>query len=243
MENLVPGGYSSYGQLAGILMSDSLIPRIPGDPGHAETLSFPVRYKVLKDFPFEDLVHGRRENLEIVIAAALELQHSGVRFIAADCGLFAPFQTEIIQRLMVPFIGSPLDMIPMLNRFLPAHKKIGVITGDTRLLKDHHLADYGMTCSDLIISGMDSCSEFESVVINHSPVLNVDNMRKGVCDAAAELIHHKEQLGAVVLECANLCTFRSDVQKLLKVPVFDLVSLLELFSGGYFLKQFKTDYL
>jgi hypothetical protein len=42
------GGTANYGQVAGILMLDSTIPRIPGDPGHAETFDFPVRYGVIQ---------------------------------------------------------------------------------------------------------------------------------------------------------------------------------------------------
>jgi hypothetical protein len=43
MQAALFGGTVNYGRVAGILMLDSTIPRIPGDPGHAATFSFPVR--------------------------------------------------------------------------------------------------------------------------------------------------------------------------------------------------------
>jgi hypothetical protein len=40
MDRFVFGGNINYGQIAGILMLDSTIPLLSGDPGHAETFSF-----------------------------------------------------------------------------------------------------------------------------------------------------------------------------------------------------------
>lgn len=243
MKGIVTGGFHSYGQLGGILMSDSIIPRIPGDPGYAGTLSFPVRYEIVENFPFDDLVSGSNGNLNKVITAAQKLESAGVRFVAADCGLFSTFQNDIASALNVPFLGSPLSVIPLVSNLLPRDLKIGVITGSKALLKDRHFKDLGIRCSDLYISGMDNCAEFESVVINKSLNLDVALMRQGVIDAANSFLPFKKTLGAVILECGNLCSFRSDVQKNLGVPVFDMVSLLEFFAGGYALKPFKQTYI
>ena len=90
MPRFIFGGTTNYGQVAGILMLDSTIPRIPGDPGHAETFDFPVRYGVIRDFPFEDLVEIHKDNIGQVIKAAIDLQTEGVNFVAANCGLFSP---------------------------------------------------------------------------------------------------------------------------------------------------------
>ena len=243
MAEQIFGGNTTYGQLAGILMTDSVIPRIPGDPGHAETLPFPVRYGIIKGFPFEDLIHIKKDNLHIVIDTVKTLEKEGVNFIAADCGLFAPFQQDIVNHLSIPFIGSALDLIPLLSRFLPPDKKIGVITGDTRILKEAHLKCSGADISRLVITGMEKSSEFKSVVLERGNVLNKEAMRQGAINAAKPLVKIKNSIGAVILECSNLATFRSDIQKLLKVPVYDIVSLIEFFSSGYRIKKFDSDYI
>ncbi|MCF6249500.1 MAG: hypothetical protein L3J69_19420, partial [Desulfobacula sp.] len=117
MINRISGGQTSYGHMVGILMNDSTIPRIPGDPGHAETFSFPVTYEVLKGFPFEDLITISKDNIDILIGQAKALQKKGVSLIVTDCGLFAPFHSDLRKHLDVPFIGSALDVVPLLQGF------------------------------------------------------------------------------------------------------------------------------
>ena len=243
INKFVFGGMSNYGQVAGILMLDSKIPRIPGDPGHAATFSFPVRYGVIRGFPFEDLVEIRRDNIDLVVRTAIELQNEGVNFIAADCGLFSPFQREISDALKIPFLGSPLNLIPFIDAFLPGIQKIGVITGDTRLLKDEHLYAAGADPRKLVIRGMENSREFQTVVIQRGLKLDPDAMQAGVMTAAEDLFRSGESIGAVVLECTNLVTFRADIQKQYRVPVYDAVSLIEFFAEGYRLRTFDARYI
>ena len=241
MKEIVYGGTHTYGQLVGILMLDSTIPRIPGDPGHAETFPFPVRYGVIRGFPFEDLIEIRKNHLYLVLEAAKGLEKDGVNFIAADCGLFSPFQKDIANALSIPFIGSSLNLIPLLAPFVPNRQKIGVITGDTRILKHEHLKAAGAGEARLVIRGMENSDEFQKVVIERGNALDVERMREGVLHAAKDFLD--EPVGAVVLECTNLVTFRSDIQRLLKVPVFDAVSLIEFFAEGYRLRHFASEYI
>jgi hypothetical protein len=243
MSQFIFGGTTNYGQVAGILMLDSIIPRIPGDPGHAATFSFPVRYGVIRGFPFEDLVDIQHRNIDPVIRTAIELQTEGVNFITADCGLFSVFQREIADALSIPFIGSSLNLIPLIAGFLPNRQKIGLITGDTRLLKGRHLEAAGADTDRLVIRGMENSEEFQKVVINRGRKLDPDAMQAGVLTAVDDLFRSGESIGAVVLECTNLITFRCDIQQQFKVPVFDLVSLIELFADGYRFRKFGSPFI
>lgn len=237
----VYGGTTNYGQVAGILMLDSQIPRVPGDPGHAETFPFPVRYGVIRDFPFQDLVDIRKDRLELVIQAALELEREGVNVVAADCGLFSVFQGDIAEALTVPFLGSSLNLIPFIAGFLPKHRKIGVITGDTRLMKREHLRAAGAEPDRIVLVGMEHSQEFRKVVIERGNALDLERMREDTLRVAEGL--SDQSPAAVVLECTNLATFRSDVQRLLRVPVFDAVSLIAFFVEGFRIKRFTSDYV
>jgi len=243
MPRFVFGGTTNYGQVAGILMLDSAIPRLPGDPGHAATFDFAVRYEVMRDFPFKDLVEIRGDHIDQVINAAIALQVAGVNFVAADCGLFSPFQKHIADALTIPFIGSALNLVPLVASFLPGHQKIGLITGDTRLLKSPHLEAAGADPDRLVIRGMEKSEEFNKVVINRGQRLDPEAMQAGVLSAAEDLFRSGETIGAVVLECTNLITFRSDIQQQFNVPVFDLVSLIEFFADGYCFRNFASRYL
>jgi len=243
MNRFVFGGQATYGQVAGILMLDSPVPRVPGDPGHAATFSFPIRYGVVRGFPFEDLVAIRRENIGRVINTAIDLERAGVGFIAADCGLFAPFQREIAEALTIPFIGSALSLIQLVAAFLPTGQKVGLITGDTRLLKDGHLLAAGADPAQLVIRGMEKSREFEEVVIKRGRKLDLEALQAGVLTAAEDLFRSGENIGAVVLECTNLITFRTDIQQQFNVPVFDMVSLIEFFADGYRIRRFEADFI
>ncbi len=241
MSRTIHGGTNNYGQVAGILMTDSSIPRIPGDPGHAGTFAFPVRYGVVKGLSFEDVVECRKETAGLVIGAALELQEQGVNFVAADCGLFSIFQAEVAGALSVPFLGSALNLIPFLSSSIGISARIGVLTGDTRLLREEHLRAAGADPERLIIRGMEKSREFQQVVVERGLTLHVEHMRQGVLEAAEGF--SDESVGAVVLECTNLISFRADIQALLGVPVFDMVSLIELFAGAYRLRRFEHPFL
>jgi Asp/Glu/hydantoin racemase len=241
MINNVTGGQTTYGHVVGILMNDSTIPRIPGDPGHAETFSFPVIYEVLKGFPFEDLINIRKDNIDILIDRAKVLQKKGVSLIAADCGLFGPFHEELRRYLQVPFIGSALDMVPLLQRFLPFNRKVGIITGDTQILKPDHFNASGIDPETVLIVGMDNSSEFKRVVIEGNTELNIEKMRQDLMDTAADFMG--ENLGAVVLECTNLISFKIDLQKALRVPVFDLVTLIEWYVSGLRSRKFHSQFI
>lgn len=242
MISTITGGKTTYGHIVGILMSDSTAPRIPGDPGHAETFSFPVIYEVLEGFPFDDLVAIKRDNVDILIDKAIALQDKGVSLVVADCGLFGPFQEDFRTHLKVPFIGTALDIVVVLQRWLPPNKTVGILTGDTRILTENHLAASGINAADGIeIAGMDNSAEFKRVVIERARCLDVEKMRSEVLEAASTL--KNKDLGAIVLECTNLISFRYDIQKLLNVPVFDLVSLIDFHVSGLRTKRFQSNFM
>ena len=124
---------------------------------------------------------------------------------------------------------------------LPEKQNIGLITGHTGLLKKEHLASVGADQKRLIISGMEDCSEFQKVVIERGNELDIERMKAGVLEAARKFMDGS--VGAVILECTNLITFRSDIQRLLRVPVFDMVSLIEFFAKGYKIINFNSHYV
>lgn len=241
MTRNVTGGRSTYGHVVGILMNESTIPRIPGDPGHAETFSFPVIYEVLNGFPFEDMIALKKDHIHILIERAITLQKKGAKIVVTDCGLFGPYQVDVQPHLAVPFIGTALDMVPMLQRFLPQGQRVGIITGDTQILTARHLEASEIIPDSVVIAGMENCSEFKKVVIERHPVLDVEKMRQGVVDAALSL--DGSHLGAVVLECTNLISFRRDIQKALNTPVFDLVTLIEFYVSGFELQHFNSRFI
>jgi len=234
---MVKGGFATYGAVAGIIMLDSLIPRIAGDPGHAQTFPFPVLHAVAEGLPFSDLVGGSFEHVGAAIAAAKGLEAQGVSFIAADCGLFSLFQERVAKELSIPFIGSSLRLVPLLASFLPPPRSVGILTGDAGMLSSIHLGPAGVDPARAVIRGMEAATEFRKVVIERGLELEPDVLRREVGEVAAALAADARgegrPLGAVVIECTNLASFREEIQDRAGVPVYDLVSLVELYASGY----------
>ena len=91
---LIKGGSTNYGQEIGILMLDTIFPRIPGDIGNACSYNFPVRYKVVKGAK-TDKIMGDEPDLDMLdpfIQAAQELEREGVKAITTICGFLSAFQ-------------------------------------------------------------------------------------------------------------------------------------------------------
>ena len=240
--DVVQAGYTTYGQLAGILMLDSQSPRAPGDLGNALSFSFPVRYGIATGFPFNDLLTGHKQNLPIVIETVRALQKEGVRFIAADCGLFSIFHEELSQSCAIPFISSSLMLIPFLRKMLPA-RMIGVLTGDARILSNDHLTPVGASLENIVWQGMENSPEFSRVVIKREGDLSLTRLQAEVIAAGLQLVHKNPGIGAVILECTNLITFKKALQVRLRLPVYDLLSLVGLIADGFIYKEFTPTFV
>lgn len=243
---MISGGFRTYGKVAGILMLDSRIPRIPGDPGHAQTFPFPVSYAVVKDLPFKDLVEARADNVGHAIDAALDLQSDGVSFVAADCGLFSIFQQQIASALSIPFIGSSLSLIPHLCSFFGPALDVGVITGHAGMLSERHLRAAGADPARVVAFGMECSREFTRVVIERGETLDGESLAHDVESAARSLAERARAsgrtLGAVVIECTNLVAYREQVQRGAGAPVYDLVSLIDFFAEGFAARRFPESH-
>ena len=238
---MIEGGHSTYGEIAGILMTDSSAPRLPGDPGHAETFDFPVRYKVLEGYPFEEMITGSTDHLDIILRGARDLEDAGVRFIAGDCGLFSIFQKRIAAELSIPFLGSALSLVPLMKTTIPPGKKIGVLTGAISLLHAEHLAGAGIAPDEIVLAGMDDSPEFRRVVMERATTLDPKAMRRDVLTAARAF--KGQNLACIVLECTNLITYRRDVQDFLGLPVYDMVSFVEMIASGYRRTEFTSSFM
>ena len=90
------GGKTLYGARVGILMLETRFPRIPGDMGNAETLPFPVLYKVVPGASPQRVVCEKAEGLlDEFLAAAAELVRQGADGITTTCGFLSLYQREL----------------------------------------------------------------------------------------------------------------------------------------------------
>ena len=142
----VRGGRNLYGHDIGILVLDTVFPRIPGDIGHAGTFPFPVLYhKVRNASPARVVREGDPALLEGFVAGARTLEASGVLAITTSCGFLALFQRQLAEAVRVPVFTSALQLVPLVSRMLGPDRAVGVLTVDGLALGPRHLAGAGIT--------------------------------------------------------------------------------------------------
>jgi len=211
----------------GIIMLDTIFPRIKGDIGNPATFSFPVRYRVVHGASPERIVVQADKNL---IQPFIETGRSLIRdgaFAIASCGFLALFHRELTQALDVPVFSSSLLQVHMAQSIIKKNQKVGIITARKASLTLEHLAAIGIEHYPLAIIGMEKAEEFSSVFIQGKPTLDSDKCRQEMKTAALKLKELNPDIGAIVLECTNMPPYAKSIHIVTGgLPIFDVVTMI-----------------
>ncbi len=226
------GGKAVYGAAVGILMLEARFPRIPGDVGNAATWPFPVLYKVIPGASPERVVRYRAEGLlDAFAAGACELVALGADGIATNCGFLSLLQEKLAAACGVPVATSALMQAPLVERLLPPGKRVGILTVSAASLTPEHLAAAGVAL-DTPVVGTEGGREFSRALLGNELQMDVAQAEADVLSAGDELVARHPEVGAVLLECTNMCPYAHAVRARLGLPVFDMVSFVTWFHGG-----------
>ena len=234
--HVVTGGKTIYGIPLGILMLDTVFPRIPGDVGHAATWPFPVLYRVVRDAEASAVVRNlsAEQHLPAFLEAALELERAGVALITTSCGFLARFQGELQQRLQIPIVTSSLLQVPWLLSLLPEDRDVGVLTIEARSLTAGHLEGAGVRDRTRVaIQGLDEAGGyFTEQILGNRPQLDVERAAREHEMAAKQLLARRPRVGCIVLECTNMPPYAARIRAATRLPVYDLTTLITWVVGG-----------
>jgi Asp/Glu/hydantoin racemase len=229
---VVTGGKALYGAAIGILMLEARFPRIPGDVGNAATWPFPVLYKVVRGASPDRVVRHRAEGLlEAFVEGGRELVADGADGIVTNCGFLSLFQQDLAAACHVPVATSSLMQAPMIERLLPPGRRVGILTVSEASLTPEHLAAAGVA-SDTPVAGTDGGRELTRVLLGNELELDVVAAERDILDAGERLVAHHPEVGAVLLECTNMCPYARALRDRLGLPVFDMVGFITWFHGG-----------
>jgi hypothetical protein len=223
-----------HGLTLGVLMLDTRFVRFPGEIGNGATWSVPLQFKIVRGATPERVIEDQgRGLLDPFVDAAQELIDLGVRGITTSCGFLALFQRELSARLSVPVATSALLQAPMIERMLPAGKRVGILTINRDALTDAHLAAVGVDRTTPI-AGMPADSLFRRVFTDQVQSSEDDfrTLEREMVEAAAALVAEHPEVGAIVFECTNMPPFAAAVRKATGLPVFDVVGMLRWFIGA-----------
>lgn len=225
---ILHGGRTVYGQALGILMLDTVFPRVPGDIGNAHTWPFPVHYRVVRGAK-SNRIMGKEPDPTLVdqmVEAARELEAMGVGAITTSCGFLAVFQKELAAAVSIPVITSALLQVPIAARMLRPDQKVAVLT-ERPHLTDRHFAAVGWSPADVpvVITAFPADAVFPTVFIDGGLEADVDLLEAEMVALARQTVADHPEVGALVLECTNFVPFSQAMRQAVRRPVFDLYTL------------------
>ncbi len=224
---IVNGGINICGITIGVLSLESYFPKLPGHIKNPNTFNFPVTYRVVRGATTKRLIEERDPALlKPFIEAVRELERDGVHAITGSCGFLVLFQQELADAVQIPVFTSSLIQLPMVHHMLKRGQKVGIITASKPNLTDAHLAAVGAEITPVCIAGMDDQPEFWEVIIeNKRNELDFTKLEAEILSVAQNLQQDHPEIGAIILECTDMCSFAHTIQQHLKLPVFDLTTL------------------
>jgi hypothetical protein len=216
----------------GILVLDTGFPRIVGDVGNSESFSFPVLMKtVVGATPTKVTGRDVDELLESFASGAQALVDAGVAGITTTCGFLAVLQPQLAGLCSVPFAASSLLQVPSVQATLPADKRVGVITFSAKLLTEAHLRGAGAP-ADTPLEGLSEQSSFYRMIIEGAQTIDAAQAERDVIDAGTRLLRRHPEVGAIVVECANMPPYSAALRESLKLPIYDPLSFLNWFYAS-----------
>jgi Asp/Glu/hydantoin racemase len=233
MTSIATGGKVLYGAPLGILMLEARFPRIPGDMGNATTWPFPVLYRVVKGAsPNRVVLQGAAGLLPDFLDAAAELVSFGAEAITTNCGFLSLFQQEIAAHVGVPVATSALMQVPWVQATLPPGKRVGVVTVSASSLTERHLTAAGVPLDTPIVGTEHGQEFFRVLILGEKQDMDVALAAQDILDAARKLVAAHPDVGAIVLECTNMPPYAHALRAALKLPIFDVYSLITWLHGG-----------
>ena len=230
---ITQGGKSIYGASVGILMLDAQFPRIPGDPGNAQTWPFPVLYRVVRNASPDRVVRQKAEGmLDAFIDAARDLVRDGADGVTTNCGFLSLFQEELAEAVSVPVMTSSLMQVDIVNRTLPVGKRAGILTISASTLTQEHLHAAQVPVGTPV-GTTEGGREFTRVILEDEMLLDVDKARLDNIEAAQTLQSNNPELGAIVLECTNMCPYADDIRQATGLPVYSMLTFVSWFHAGF----------
>ncbi|HET6469147.1 MAG TPA: aspartate/glutamate racemase family protein, partial [Geminicoccaceae bacterium] len=175
--------------------------------------------------------------LPAFVDAARELAAIGADGITTNCGFLSLFQHELAAAVGVPVATSSLMQAPLIQALLPPGRRVGILTISEATLTPEHLRYAGVPAGTPVV-GTDAGRELTRAILGDAPDLDVAAAEADVLDAGTRLLTRHPEVGAILLECTNMCPYARALQRATGVPVFDMVSFVTWFHGGLAPRRF-----
>ena len=216
----------------GVIMLDTAFERFVGDIGNAQSLPFPVLYRTVRGASAAAITALSDDKfLDPFVATAEALIADGADGIMTSCGFLALYQGQMAERLSVPVATSALLQVPMVQRLLPRHRQVGVVTFNATTLGAPHLEAVGASVLTPVI-GLPEHGTFRRAILGDATGDSFYNREREAILTAQNLVVTHPKVGAIVLECTNLVPHAAAIHASTGLPVYDVMTLAHWFQAG-----------
>jgi len=203
-------------------------PVSPGTTENASTYDFPVYIK-----PIEvgtEVVSSKHDPaiLKHTIEAGKELvEKMGCRAIVGACGYFANYQEKVADALDVPVFLSSLMQVPIVIRALKPDQKVGIIcANEDALSAAPALKQCGVDdLSRIVIAGAQDTSQIQ-LAFTDTGHMNNAKLGQELTDVAKRMVSGHPDVGAILLEGSLFPPYAWEIQKAVRLPVFDYSTMV-----------------
>jgi maleate cis-trans isomerase len=220
----------------GILMLEGKMADVPGCMACEATFPYPVVRKVVRGSRTPLSAEEAWAMLPLYVETARELEREGVAAITANCGLIALMQKELAATVSVPVVTSALLMVPDLHRLIGG-RRIGILTFFTHAVGERNYNASGWSSRDIPVA-LGGVGEHESWLTflrtkEVPPDLRV-RLTADLLGVVRGMLDEHPDIGAFVSECTMLPACLQAVREEVGVPVYDILTQLDLAMSGSF---------
>ena len=226
--NVVSGKPPCLPRRVGVILLDTRFPRPPGDIGHPATFAGLGLFEVVPGASVKRAMGVDGDGLAPdFISARDRLIERGAEIVTTSCGILVNHQLALQRDCPVPVVTSSLLQSPGVVAVLGAGQRVGVIAMDSRTL-NRAVLDVAGAPESVVVVGLEHGDELFRVLSADDPSVALDPVaaEHDVLAAGAALMQAHSDVGAIVLECANLPPYRAALERHLGIPVDDILTLL-----------------
>ena len=208
----------------GILMLDTRFPRPVGDGGNPLSYPFPAVVRRVEGASVARAVRGDPVVLlDAFIRGGEALVAQGCAAIVTTCGFLVPLQEALSRALPVPIGTSALTECVRVEVGLPPGQRVGVLSiAASALTPAHYRA--ARLAPDTPVGSLEG-GAFARAILGNGTGLDMEAARREHVAGARDLVARHPEVGAIVLECANMPPHAEAISQATGRPVHSILTL------------------
>jgi hypothetical protein len=206
---------------------------VKGSLGNPATFNYPVIYETVPGATGDRVVYDGKSMTDAYISAAAKLAARGAGVITTNCGFTILLQKDLADVIAVPVVTSSLVLLPLISNLISRRGEIGILTYDSESLQKNILGSGKVAIPEnrLAVRGFHQYPSW-SELNQPTPEVDAGQMKTDLLAGCHEILAKNPNIEALLLECTGMPRFRSDVQRIAKRPVFDIVDAVHFVAAS-----------